>query len=125
MKYIILLVIVFICLSLSSCTTEPSSFPLEKALANGKPILAEFGGTNCIPCKEMWPILKELSKEYEERLNVVIVDVVKYPDIASKYGIRMIPIQLYFDSTGQVIARHLGAVTKEEIYVQLRTMGVN
>jgi thioredoxin 1 len=119
---IIFIVAMFV--SLSSCTAEPASFPLEEALADGKPVLAEFGGTNCIPCKEMWPILKELSQEYEGILNIVVVDVAKYQDLADKYGVTMIPMQLYFDTTGQVINRHVGAVTKEEIYVQLNNMGV-
>ena len=111
-------------ISLNGCSPDPKSFPLEEALANGKPTLAEFGGTNCVPCKSMWPILNELAKEFEGNLNIVIVDVAKYKDLADKYGVRMIPMQLYFDAERQIITHHLGAVTKEEIYVQLDNMGI-
>ena len=121
---LLFVVIVAIVVNFLGCTADPTSFPLDKALTNGKPTLAEFGGTNCVPCKSMWPILDELAKEYEGKLNIVIVDVAKYQDLADKHGVRMIPMQLYFDSTGQVITRHLGAVTKEEIYIQLDNIGV-
>ena len=117
-------VIVAAIVNFCGCTADPASFPLDEALANGKYTLAEFGGTNCVPCKSMWPILGELAKEYKETLNVVIVDVAKYQELADRYGVRMIPMQLYFDMTGQIITRHLGAVTKEEIYAQLDNIGV-
>ena len=125
MRHILLLVVILTIFAISgSCTNDPFSFPLESALANGKPTLAEFGGTNCVPCKSMWPILDELAKEYEGKLNIVIVDVSKHQSLADKYGVRMIPMQLYFNATGQEKTRHLGAVTKEEIYAQLDNIGV-
>lgn len=124
---LLLVVIIAIVVSFNSCTTDPNdpkSFPLEQALVNGKPTLAEFGGTNCVPCKSMWSILDELAKEYEGKLNIVIVDVAKHQELADKYGVRMIPEQLYFDANGQVITRHLGAATKDDMYIQLEKIGI-
>lgn len=125
MKTILIAVIIMaLAVNFLGCTADSTVHPLEKVLASGKPTLAEFGGTNCVPCKSMWPILDELAKEYQGKLNVVIVDVAKYQELADKYGVRTIPMQLYFDSKGQVITRHLGAVTKEELYIQLDNIGV-
>jgi len=102
-----------------------SSIPLTQVLGNGKPTLAEFGWRNCIPCKEMKPILEELTMEYKDKLNVVIVEVYEHKDITNQYGIMTIPTQIFFDSSGKEITRHIGFWSKEEIIVQLKKMGID
>jgi len=102
-----------------------SSIPLTQVLGNGKPTLAEFGWRNCIPCKEMKPILEDLTMEYKDKLNVVIVEVYEHKDITNQYGIMTIPTQIFFDSSGKEITRHIGFWSKEEIIVQLKKMGID
>ncbi len=101
-----------------------AEFPLEKALANGKPTLAEFGWRKCIPCKAMRPILEELADEYKGKLNVLIVEIPYHEDLAEKYGIIVMPVQIFFDSNGNEVVRHGGFLPKEEIVAQLRGMGI-
>ena len=102
-----------------------ASIPLTQVLGNGKPTLAEFGWRNCIPCKEMKPILEDLTMEYKDKLNVVIVEVYEHKDITNQYGIMTIPTQIFFDSSGKEITRHIGFWSKEEIIVQLKKMGID
>jgi len=102
-----------------------ASIPLTQVLGNGKPTLAEFGSSTCIPCKEMKPILEELAKEYEGNLNVVIVEVYEQMDLTRQYGIMAIPTQIFFDSSGKEITRHMGFWSKEEIIAQLKKMGID
>ena len=99
--------------------------PLTQVLGNGKPTLAEFGSSTCIPCKQMKPILEELAKEYAGKLNVVIVEVYEQMDLTNQYGIMTIPTQIFFDSGGKEIARHMGFWAKEEIIAQLKKMGID
>lgn len=106
----------------TSVASSPS--PLEKALASGKPTLAEFGRGTCIPCKEMKPILDELAVLYKDKLNVVIVSVDDYRDLTISYGIMAIPTQIFFDSRAARIAVHIGFYPKEEILTQLTKMGI-
>ena len=101
-----------------------ASFPLEKALDNGKPTLAEFGWRECIPCKAMRPILEELDEEYKGKLNVVIVEIPYHEDLAEKYGIKVMPVQILFNSDGKEVARHAGFLPKEQIVPQLESMGI-
>ncbi|MFC1905452.1 thioredoxin family protein [Chloroflexota bacterium] len=101
-----------------------ASIPLEKVLANGEPTLAEFGWRECIPCKAMRPILEELDKEYKGKLNVVIVEIPFHEDLAEKYGIRVMPVQIFFDSKGNEVTRHAGFLPKEQIIPQLERMGI-
>jgi thioredoxin 1 len=121
-----------LCLPLAlSCqqATPPSapdlaSIPLEQALSSGLPTLAEFGRGVCVPCKAMKPILEELATEYEGKLNVVIVEIDNHMDQTMQYEIMVIPTQIFFDSTGKEITRHIGFWPKEEIIAQLEKMGI-
>ena len=109
-----------------SDTTESglTSMPLEQALANGLPTLAEFGRGVCIPCKQMKPILEDLAKEYEGKVNVLIISVDEYRDLTTQYGIMAIPTQIFLDSEGQEVTRHMGFFAKDDIIAQLKEMGI-
>ena len=133
---ILLLLAVSLFWLLSGCQSDTSpqeettlildlaSIPLEQALSNGKPTLAEFGRGVCVPCKEMKPILEELATEYQGNLNVVIVEVDDRMDQVRQYGIMAIPTQIVFDSNGNKITRHVGFWPKEEMVEQFRNMGI-
>ena len=111
--------------SITTTTTTTSALtPLEKSLASGIPTLAEFGRGTCIPCKEMEPILKGLAIEYKGRLNVEIVSVDTYRALTNRYGIMAIPTQIFFDSSGKEVTRHIGFYPKEEIITELKKMGI-
>ena len=101
-----------------------TSIPLGQALSSGKPTLAEFGSSTCVPCKQMKPILEELAVEYKDSLNIVIIEIYEHRDLANQYQIMAIPTQLLFDSSGQEITKHIGFWSKAEIIAQLKEMGL-
>ncbi len=39
----------------------------KKALTGGRPLLVDFGANNCVPCRQMRPILKELARNMPGR----------------------------------------------------------
>lgn len=102
-----------------------TSLPLGQALSSGKPTLAEFGSSTCVPCKQMKPILEELAVKYKGKLNVVIVEVYDHIDLARQYQIMAIPTQIVYDRYGREITRHMGLWPKEEITAYLRTQGID
>ncbi len=116
------------CQSEGANSEDESSYlaeiPLESALGNGKPTLAEFGWRKCIPCKEMRPILEQLDVEYKGKVNVVIVEIPFHEDLTKKYGIMYMPTQVFFDSSGREVARNLGFLPKNEIIAAFEAMGV-
>jgi peptidylprolyl isomerase len=108
----------------NSTTSSISSMSLGQALTNGKPTLAEFGSSTCIPCKQMKPILEKLTVEYKNKLNVVIIEVYEQTALASQYKIMLIPTQVVFDSSGKEVTRHTGLWPREDILTQLKKMGI-
>jgi thioredoxin 1 len=75
----------------------------------------ELGADRCIPCKAMQPIMKEIAAEYKGKVQVVFYDVWKDPEPARKYGIQLIPTQVFIDSKGKEVFRHVGLFPKDEI----------
>lgn len=88
------------------------------------PRLVDLGSTTCIPCKMMTPILEDIRKTYEGKLDVAFIDVQESPDAAKKYGISVIPTQIFFDATGREIFRHEGFFGKEDILAKWKELGV-
>jgi thiol-disulfide isomerase/thioredoxin len=98
--------------------------PLEQARRSGKPTLAEFGATGCVPCDMMQPILDGLRKDYPDRLNVVFVHVGEDQVLAARYGTRAIPVRFFFDAEGREVFRHVGFFARDDVNRQLAEMGV-
>jgi thioredoxin 1 len=88
------------------------------------PRMVDLGRTMCIPCKAMAPILEEAKEEYQGRAIIEFIDVGDHPDQARKYGIELIPTQIFLDAEGREVWRHEGFLSKEEIAKQLAEMGV-
>jgi thioredoxin 1 len=98
--------------------------PLEEALSNGKPTVAEFGAATCIPCKRMKPVLEELVAEHGDKLNLSFTDVRIHTNLATKYKIVYMPTQVFFDSGGQEVSRHVGFWPKEDVLAHLEELGL-
>jgi len=84
----------------------------------------ELGSVNCIPCRQMQPIMKEIAAEYPDQVLVVFYDVWKNPAPAEYYKIQLIPTQVFIDQRGNELFRHVGFFPKEEILKFLRGHGV-
>ncbi len=76
--------------------------------------LVDFWADWCIPCKRVAPILEELSKEYEGKVEFFKLNVDENPEIASKYRITSIPTMLIFKN-GEPVDKIVGALPKQNI----------
>lgn len=60
------------------------------------PILVDFYATWCGPCQMMSGFLDLASESLREKMKIVKIDVDKYPEIASQYGITALPTLVLF-----------------------------
>ncbi|MCF8127297.1 MAG: thioredoxin family protein [Deltaproteobacteria bacterium] len=98
--------------------------PVDQARMTGKPTLAEFGASGCIPCDMMQPILENLRKKYPGKLSVIFIHVKENQMLAARFGIRAIPVQVFYDGKGKEVFRHQGFYAEAEVLKQLKKMGV-
>jgi len=93
-----------------------------------KPLVTfvELGSVKCIPCRQMQPVMKAIEEKYKEQVKVVFYDVWKPEqyEYAEKYGIRVIPTQVFLDKDGKEFFRHEGFFPEAEIDKLLQKRGL-
>ena len=115
-----------------ACSREEKKAPAGKdkpsSKKDGAPLVTfvELGSVKCIPCKKMQPIMKEIEQEYAGSVKVVFHDVWTEAGkpYSKKYGIRVIPTQVFLDKDGTEYFRHEGYFPKDELVKVLKQKGV-
>lgn len=75
------------------------------------PVVVDFWAEWCGPCKQIGPVLEELSSEMEGKVKIAKVDVDSNPNTAASMGVRGIPA-LFIFKDGEVISNRAGAAPK-------------
>ena len=65
------------------------------------PCIIDFYADWCGPCKMVAPILEELTKEYDGKINIYKVDTEVEQELSQAFGIRSIPSMLFCPAEGQ------------------------
>jgi thioredoxin 1 len=91
-----------------------------------KVTFVELGSVNCIPCKQMQPIMKSIEEKYGKQVKVTFYDVWKddQKKYAQQYGIKLIPTQVFLDENGKEFFRHEGFYPEAEIDKLLQGKGL-
>lgn len=84
-------------------------------LKSGTPVLVDFWAEWCGPCRQMSPILDELSKDMGKKVKVVKVNIDQNPETPTQYGVRGIPTFVLFKD-GEPVATKVGSVPKTALY---------
>ncbi len=79
-----------------------------------KPVLVDYWAEWCGPCKAIAPILDEVSKAYDGRLQVAKMNVDENSAVPATFGIRGIPTLMLFKD-GQLAATKVGALSKSQL----------
>ena len=97
---------------------------LAQAKKDGKVVMLELGSVGCIPCEQMKPVMQKLRDTYKGKLEVFFVDVRRDNEIGRRFGVHMIPTQVFLDKTGKEFYRHIGFYAYEEIAPVLKKAGL-
>lgn len=87
--------------------------------------VVDLGAKTCIPCKMMVPVLDAMEKQYQGKAAIVFIDVREAPEQATKFGIRAIPTQIFFDKTGKEVYRHEGFLEEKPFSERLDKLLAN
>ena len=99
-------------------TTLPEHTP-------GMPRLLDLGSKSCTACTLLEPVLEELRKNYAGKLQVDFIDVWEHEQVATDYGVEIIPVQIFFDADGQELYRHQGFISATDILAQFKKLGLD
>ena len=83
-------------------------------LQPGSAVLVDYWAEWCGPCKAIAPILDEVAKSYEGKVQIAKMNVDENRDIPAKFGIRGIPTLMLFKD-GQLAATKVGAMSKAQL----------
>lgn len=121
-------------LSITSLLPAYAAAPKNKATAKiekqkmtvPQATFVELGSVNCIPCKAMQPVMKEIEQSYGDQVKVVFHDVwtAEGKPYGEQYKIRAIPTQVFLDKDGREFFRHMGFFSTEEIVKVLEKQGI-
>jgi thioredoxin 1 len=100
---------------MSKFTIDVNEENFESVVINSnKPVLVDFWAEWCGPCKMLTPTIESIAEDYQDKSDIVKINIDDAPGIATRFGIRSIPSILLFKS-GKVMEQRVGAVSKEEL----------
>ena len=90
--------------------TKDSTFD-QDVFVNTKAVLVDFWAEWCGPCKQIGPILEEMSEEKQDTLKILKLNIDENPEVPQKYGVRGIPTLMLFKE-GKLIDTKVGSLPK-------------
>ena len=78
----------------------------------------------CSVCRQMMRVLKNIDENYGGKIDVGMIYLEDKPDIAREFNVMYVPVLLFMDGDGEVIAQEVGYRSAEDIIATFRHNGV-
>jgi len=123
-RLIVLITILFFVIGISAQSKDDTN--KKEDATKAKVTFVELGSVNCIPCKQMVPVMKSIEENYGDQVEVIFHDVWKQEEkhFAQEFGIKLIPTQVFLDENGKEFHRHEGFYPETEIDKVLQGKGL-
>ncbi len=118
--------IILLSIKLGSADVQKTPAPKDSVTATPMaklPKMIDLGSKGCIPCKQMAPILEDLKGKYKGKAEVIFIDVKEDRKAALKHKVTLIPTQIFFDTNGLEIFRHVGFFPADSIRAHFKDLG--
>jgi len=92
----------------------------EEVVKSSLPYLVDFWAEWCGPCKNLAPILEEISDELKDKVKIGKINIDDNQELAAKFSIRSIPTMILFKN-GDSIETKVGLPPKKELLDWIKT----
>ena len=105
---------------MSTVPVTDSTFKAD-VLSSSVPVLVDVWAPWCGPCRQVAPILEELSGTYAGRLTIAKLNTDENPEVTAAYGITSIPtINIY--KGGELVKQIVGARPKPALVTEIESV---
>ncbi len=92
---------------ITQLTTDTFS---REVLLSSQPVVVDFYGTWCPPCRALAPTLETLAAAFAGQVKLVKVNVNEDPELAEHFKVHTVPTLLYF-AAGKLVDRTVGVLS--------------
>ncbi len=85
------------------------------------PVIVDFWAEWCGPCRMLTPILEQLATEKADAVKIGKVNVDDNPELASRFGVRSIPMLVFFKD-GKQADSVVGVQSKDALVKRLEAL---
>jgi thioredoxin 1 len=106
---------------MSNLSTAPVSATLGDITSTTTNVIIDVSATWCGPCKQLKPILEEISGNLPADTTLFILDADEHKDIVQELGVRSIPTMFYYRG-GSLVNKSIGLKAKSDIEASIASL---